>query len=340
MKKILLFSIFCMSATASVFAVSYNVHVDTYVGDKLEDKFEFVIKEGEVQQKGYDGKYLAKRFLAKGFSHVSANSLKEDDSEETVKQPKEEKSIEQIISEKIFQLRNEQVSAEKRSENSQLTIQKCRDEIAELEEIEKLMKGSPMSAKLKFEQYMKKHEPSKEDIADAKRMARMRKIKYQDFEEYDIGSYCRMRIVKVINPQKVRFNISFAYSRLLSMAYHDGKNTDNAITKYPVFEIFERLNTSAKITLGKPYCIQFTRPSSIEEAKTIQDAIAQTRLFSGVNDVPSLPSANDNSDDDEKDVEAPKGKYDAKGSYEKIRRKYQFETPKTVRAVFTVTAIK
>ena len=29
--------------------------------------------------------------------------------------------------------------------------------------------------------------------------------------------------------------ISYAYSRLLSMAYHDGKNTDNAITKYPIF---------------------------------------------------------------------------------------------------------
>ncbi len=338
MKKIL-FSFFCIGAATSVFAAAYNVRVDTYVGDRLEDKFEFVIKEGEIQQKGYDGKYLAKRFLAKGFDHLNIKSINKTDAPVQNEKKETEKTVAEQISEKIFKLRTAQVTAEKRAENAQMEAQKNRDEIAELEEIEKLMKGSPMSAKMKYDKYVEKRAPTKDDIDDAKRMARLRKIKYQDFEEYDIGSYCRMKIEKIINPNKIQFRISYAYSRLLSMAYHDGKNTDNAITKYPIFEIFERLGTKAKITLGKPYCIQFTRPSSLEEAKTIQDAISQTRLFSG-SDVSALTTENVDEDAEDKEPEKKKGMYDTKGSYEKIKQKYQLEASKTVRAVFTVTEIK
>ena len=122
------------------------------------------------------------------------------------------------------------------------------------------------------------------------------------------------------------------------MAYHDGKNSDNAITKYPIFEIFERLNTKAKITIGKPYCIQFTRPRSADEAKTVQDAISQTRLFSGA-DV-SMSNGLTEGENDDKELEKPKGEFDTKGSYEKIKEKYKMETPQTVRAVFTVTQAK
>ena len=338
MKKIIAY-IFTISTVVSVYATAYNVKVETYVGGRIEDKFEFVIKENEVQCKGYDGKYQAKRFLAKGYEHMGISSINKEADSEVAQEKKttETEALEDKVSKKLFELRNKVVSSEKVIENANMSIQTLREQIEILEGVEKLLKTSPSSASVKYEQYANKYEASDVDPVEAKKLARLKRIKYRDYEEYDVGSYCRMKIVKVINPHTIRFSISYAYSRLLSMAYHDGKNTDNAITKYPIFEIFERLNAKAKITLGKPYCIQFTRPKSSEEAKTIQDAIAQTRLFSGA-DVSNLSTQTE--DESEKEIEKPKGEFDTKGSYEKIKEKYKAQTSQTVRAVFTVTALK
>ena len=76
MRKI--FACCILSASFAAFAqTAYNVKVETYLAGKLDDKFEFVVKEGSPQEKGYDGRYLAKRYLAKGFPNTSL-TLKED----------------------------------------------------------------------------------------------------------------------------------------------------------------------------------------------------------------------------------------------------------------------
>ncbi len=325
-------SVFSLSA----FAQSYDVKVETYVGGKLEDKFSFVIKGEDPQEKGFDGKYLAKRYLAKGFENTTLAMAEEAKKIKEQKEIDDAKTYLQKAEEMLLALTNTSLGAEKRVTSANAVIEANKNKVKALEEIIELGKSGSASAKAKFEAYMSEFGPSKQDLIDAKKAARLKKIKYQDFEEYDIGSFCRMRVLKVLNKRTVRFNISYAYSRLLATAYHDGKNTDNAITKYPIFEIFERLNTKAKITLGKPYCIQFARPSSTEEAKTIQDAIAQTRLFSGMD--ASIATEESNDETEQVAESAKKSPLDVKGSYEKIKDKFSAETASTLRAVFTVTA--
>lgn len=327
-------------AAASVFAKSYSVKVETYVGGRLEDKFQFVIKDGKVQEKGYDGKYLAKRFLAKGF--INASVEREDERKLAREHAEKEKSktLAQKVEDRIGALRDDSLNAEKRAETANMLVQKNAERIALLEEILKLEKSGSSRAKTMFEDYKQKHGESFQDKADAKKLARLRKIKYQDFEEYDLGSYCRMEVLQEINARTVRFKISYGYSRLMAMAYHDGFNTDNQITKYPVFEIFERLNATAKINLGKPYCIQFGRPSSSEEAKTIQDAIAQTRLFAGKDADADSPASQSKVNLDDDSENASKNPLDQKGQLEKISSKFDSELSRTVRAVFTVVPLK
>ena len=64
------FSALLILACASVAtAQTYRVSVETYVGNKLEDKFSFTLEQGEKQTKGFDGKLLAKRYRAKGYQH-------------------------------------------------------------------------------------------------------------------------------------------------------------------------------------------------------------------------------------------------------------------------------
>lgn len=334
--RIALLSLIGAVFASAVSAASFNVKVETYVGGKLEDKFFFVVEEGTPQVKGFDGKYLAKRFLAKGFllsTYAEFNDIKA--AREEMKQ-RESKTFQQRLVEELMHVRDLSATEERRQAAIGDAAELLKKRLAELEKIEALASsGSSAAAKAKFAEYEKSFMPSVQDILDKKRLARANKIKYRDYEEYDVGSYCRMEVLKVLNSHAVRFNISYAYSRLLSMQYHDGANTDNAITKYPVFETFEWLGTKAKITLGKPYCIQFTRPSSVEEAKSIKETLSQTALFSG-GDL-SLVQDEDN---EPKLPERPKGRLDAKGSYDKIKAQYELEASQTLRAVFTVTAAR
>ena len=321
--------------SAVCFGASYKVKVETFVGGKLEDKFAFVIKEDGKQEKGYDGKYLAKRFLAKGFSNTTLDFVEEVKKAKLAKEKQAEKTFLQRADEMLMSLNGEMANNEKTAMNVSDKNAKLKERITLLEEIVRL--GNTTTAKKKYEEYMQQYGPSKQDTIDAKKREILRKIKYRDYEEYDLGSFCRMEVLKVINPRVVRFNISYAYSRVLAMAYHDGLNSDNSITKYPILEIFERLNVKAKITLGKPYCIQFARPKSTDEAKTIQDALAQTRLFSGAEIV---EGADDEAEDKDVPEKKKKSKFDVKGSYEKIKDAFAAETGQTLRAVFTVTAVK
>ena len=333
MRKI--FACCILSASFAAFAqTAYNVKVETYLAGKLDDKFEFVVKEGSPQEKGYDGRYLAKRYLAKGFSNTSLTLKEEAQAEKEAAEAEEKKSFEDRLSGLLMGARAALSSAEVAVGKANDRIDNEREKVKMLEEIEALLARSEAQAKVKFKEFEQKYSLTAQDRSDAKKLARLRKLKYQDFEEFDVGSYCKMSVVKVLNKRQVRFNISYAYSKLMSMQYHDGKNSDNSITKYPIFEIYERLNTPAKITLGKPYCIQFTRPKSILEAKTVQEAMSKSSLFSGAAAVATDSSA------EAQEIEKPRGELDAKGSYEKIKAKYQIRTGETLRAVFTVTAVE
>lgn len=339
MKRFLIGSVFALGAVAAFAgANAYNVLVETYVGGKLEDKFEFVVREDAEtpQEKGYDGKYLAKRYLAKGFLHEHPSLSKKPKKDEAAP----EKTVSERVEVLLFELRKTEISDENALQRVNASVATTAEKRAQLEAIAAL--GNSKKAEKMLAEYLEKYAPSKQDLEDAAKIARFNKIKYRDYEEYNIGSYCRMYVKKVVDARTVQFVISYAYSRLLTTAYHDGMNTDNAITKYPVFEIFERLSTPAKITLGKPYCIQFGRPESAAEAKTIQDAIAKTRLFSGA-DVAGSSEASAESSSDDADggyKYEPRTPLDKKGSFEKLSQKYALETPKTVRAVFTVTPVK
>ncbi len=333
MRKI--FACCILSASFAAFAqTAYNVKVETYLAGKLDDKFEFVVKEGSPQEKGYDGRYLAKRYLAKGFPNTSLTLKEEAQAEKEAAEAEEKKSFEDRLSGLLMGARAALSSAEVAVGKANDRIDNEREKVKMLEEIEALLARSEPQAKAKFKEFEQKYSLTAQDRSDAKKLARLRKLKYQDFEEFDVGSYCKMSVVKVLNKRQVRFNISYAYSKLMSMQYHDGKNSDNSITKYPIFEIYERLNTPAKITLGKPYCIQFTRPKSILEAKTVQEAMSKSSLFSGAAAVATDSSA------EAQEIEKPRGELDAKGSYEKIKAKYQIRTGETLRAVFTVTAVE
>ncbi len=342
MKRFLIGSVFALGAVAAFAGTNaYNVLVETYVGGKLEDKFEFVVREDAEtpQVKGYDGKYLAKRYLAKGFPHEHPVLSKKPKKDEAERAP--EKTVSERVELLLFELRKAEIGDENAIQRANASVALIAEKREQLEAIAAL--DNSKKAEKMLGEYLEKYAPSKQDLADAAKIARFNKIKYRDYEEYNVGSYCRMQVKKVLDARTVQFVISYAYSRLLTTAYHDGMNTDNAITKYPVFEIFERLSAPAKITLGKPYCIQFGRPESAEEAKTIQDAIAKTRLFSGADVAGSSEAAaelpSDNDDNDAYKYE-PRTPLDKKGSFERLSQKYALETPKTVRAVFTVTPVK
>ena len=50
-------------------AQTYNVSVETQVGGKIEDRFNFTMQVGQPQYKGFDSKILAKRYRTNGYGH-------------------------------------------------------------------------------------------------------------------------------------------------------------------------------------------------------------------------------------------------------------------------------
>ena len=53
-----IFTLLLLCACAFAYAAKFKVSVEVCVGLRTEDKFYFEMDEGEIQQKGYDGKML------------------------------------------------------------------------------------------------------------------------------------------------------------------------------------------------------------------------------------------------------------------------------------------
>ena len=74
------FIFFILTAIVSLFAQSYKVSVDVYVGTRIEDKFYFEMNEGEAQVKGFNGKGAHVRIFANDLHlrpHTSLHALKQ-----------------------------------------------------------------------------------------------------------------------------------------------------------------------------------------------------------------------------------------------------------------------
>lgn len=72
----LFYTLAAMTLSTCAFAQSYLLTVETFVGNKLEDKMSFSLQVGEPQTKGFDGKLLAKRYRAKGFPNKRYAEIK------------------------------------------------------------------------------------------------------------------------------------------------------------------------------------------------------------------------------------------------------------------------
>ena len=90
-----------------------------------------------------------------------------------------------------------------------------------------------------------------------------------------MGSFCKIKLIKSAD-KKIKVSLDYAYSRIMSYFYSDGNNNGNTITKHPITERFEKLDVKDLVlTVGKPYCYQFTRLSP-EKARSLSEAMAQS----------------------------------------------------------------
>ena len=318
-------SVLILSAGFFANAQTYNVSVETQVGGRIEDRFNFTMQVGQPQYKGFDSKILAKRYRTNGFAHkflkVDPADLMESEKKNGVA---EEEPIE-IAQEKLAALRKELSMGERRTEQIKMRAETLREQIAALDEVVSKGERNPAAFASAYAAYMKKYEPNAEEDANYERLMKLRPKGTSDVEEVELGSYCRMTIEKG-NEKAVSMRLNYAYSRILSSFYSEGNNNDNTITKFPIFERYEKLGVKDLVlNVGKTYCFQFGRMSP-DEAKTFQEALAATSLFSGSGDA-SLP---------EKEPEAPKSPLDAQGSYSEIKRKFSSDTGRTVRVLITV----
>ncbi|CDE82741.1 unknown [Coraliomargarita sp. CAG:312] len=314
-------------------AQTYNVSVETQVGGKIEDRFNFTMQVGQPQYKGFDSKILAKRYRTNGYGHkflkVDPADLMESEKKnaEVAEENAAEKKPIEIAQEKLSALRKELSMGERRSEQIKMRAETLRDQIAALDEVVSKGERNPAAFAAAYAAYMKKYEPNAEEDANYERLMKLRPKGTSDVEEVELGSYCRMTIEKG-NDKAVSMRLNYAYSRILSSFYSEGNNNDNTITKFPIFERYEKLGVKNLIlNVGKTYCFQFARMSP-DEAKSFQEALAATSLFSGSGDA-SLPS-------EAKEPESPKSPLDAQGSYSEIRRKFSGDTGRTVRVLITV----
>ena len=151
-----------------------------------------------------------------------------------------------------------------------------------------------------------------------------------DVEEFDLGSFCAVKLLKA-NGKKVMVNMDYIYSNPVSYFYADGNSNGNTIMKQRQFERFERKMRDLVLDVNRPYCIQFERPK-INSGKTLSDAMEQTALFSksGV----SRGGATEASDGG-----AAPSKYDAEGSYAEIRKQFPTGLARTARIIITVKKV-
>ena len=334
MRALLTFALSLVGFSAA--AATYNITVETFVAGRLEDKFSFNLSEEKFQEKGFDTKILAKRYRAAGWIHpdiIQRDAEEKEKIAQTEQASAPKKTPLEIAKEKLEELETEYSKADRR-------IERSRDKLAILDERIKMLKdavekgarntGAFQSA---YKSYLDRYEPKEEIDENYERLLRNRPKNTGDVEEVLLGSYCRMKLVKE-NEKSIRVDLDYAYSRVLSFFYSDGNNNDNSITKHPIFERFERLGLqNVKLIFSKPYCIQIGRPSP-EEARTLQDALAATTIFSNMGGIP------------EGQRPAPikptyaASELDAQGSYAEIKQKYALDSGKTLRVVITAKKMR
>ncbi len=312
-----------------LFAASYNITVETLVAGRLEDTFSFVLSEENPQEKGFDTKMLAKRYRANGWIHPDVAQRDADEKEAKEKAALEaapKKTPLDIAKEKLDGLEKKYSSLERRTERSKEQLSALEERVNMLREaVEKGTRNMGLFTTA-YNEYLDRYEP-KEDV-DEKLAALLKKQPKNtgDVEEVYLGSYCRMKLVKEGN-KTILVDMDYAYARVLAAFYSDGNNNGNSITKHPIFERFDKIGLkNVKLSLSKPFCIQIGRPSP-DEARTLQDALAQTSLFS------------DSGEAQEVKPEKPTyqaAELDTQGSYKKIKEKYASDVAKTVRVVITV----
>lgn len=321
-------------------AQKYSVTVETHIAGKPEDKFTFVIAEGGSQHKGFAGKVLAKRYMSKGYPAPSVNMEEYSDEVSETKKTAAMKTVKiSPIEEargKLLGLKNEIMRLENSLAGAQGRIGKLAGQAEALESAIEKGEKTPSLFAGEYKSYLDKYEPNAAQLEKDKKieaMIRNRPKHRGDVEEFDLGSFCAVKLLKA-NGKKVMVNMDYIYSNPVSYFYADGNSNGNTILKQRQFERFERKARGLVLDVNKPYCIQFERPK-INSDKTLSDAMERTALFSksGVSGG-ELSAANAGADG------APaSSKYDAEGSYAEIRKQFPSGLSKTARIIITVKKV-
>lgn len=316
-------------------AQKYSVTVETHVAGKPEDKFTFVLSEGESQHKGFDGKVLAKRYMARGYPEPSVNmdeysnevSGKEKPAAKVAKiSPVEEARA------KLLGLKNEIMRLENSLAGAQGRIGRLAERAEALEAAIEKGEKTPSLFAGEYKSYLDKYEPDAAQLEKDRKieaMIRNRPKHRGDVEEFDLGSFCAVKLLKA-GGKKVMVNMDYVYSNPVSYFYADGNSNGNTILKQRQFERFERKMRDLVLDVNRPYCIQFERPK-IESSKTLSDAMEQTALFS--------KSGVSRGGGGEAGEGAAHSKYDAEGPYAEIRKQFPTGLARTARIIITVKKV-
>lgn len=237
---------------------------------------------------------------------------------------------------KLLGLKNEIMRLENSLAGAQGRIGKLTGQAEALESAIEKGEKTPSLFAGEYKSYLDKYEPNAAQLEKDKKieaMIRNRPKHRGDVEEFDLGSFCAVKLLKA-NGKKVMVNMDYIYSNPVSYFYADGNSNGNTILKQRQFERFERKARGLVLDVNKPYCIQFERPK-INSGKTLSDAMERTALFSksGVSGG-ELSAANAGADG------APaSSKYDAEGLYAEIRKQFPSGLSKTARIIITVKKV-
>lgn len=317
------FTLFLLTSSIALFGQTYRVTVETYVSNKLEDKFSFSLKQGDVQTKGFDGKLYAKRYRAHGYPHRGLQEKMAIEKEEKLAKKNATLKPEERVKSMLESAKKALASAETRYSVAEGAKQSIEEKVKELEDLDALASKGSSTFTTEYNVYLKRNGLTEED-AKVEKLFRKRPRNTGDVDEIDLGSFCKMKLLKTAD-KKVMVSMDYSYSRIMTYFYSDGNNNDNTITKHPIVERFEKLDVNNLVlTVGKPYCYQFTRLTP-EKARSLADALAQSGIFGGGDGQASESSA--------KEEASP---LDTEGDYKEIKRKFFSDSGKVVRVVITL----
>lgn len=310
----------------------FDVKIRTFLGGDLVDTIEFELAAGETQYKGFDGKFLAKRYLSKGFEfggipYVPNGGDSKDSTNSEKKTPLDE------VQDRIMGFRAEMIELENTVRTAKSRMDRVSKCTKALETIEGYWNKNKAQFKESFLAYRKTFE--KESLEESARDAEYKKLSAKakndnrDYDVYDVGSFCRLKIKKV-TPNFVIADIDYAYAKHTSDITTKGGNNNNAVTKYPQFERFVRTGLKdVKIPIGRAFCFQFARRTG-KEAESLGDALDNTTIFK-----------RDGGDSTGQEVavksdSAFNSPLDTQGLFSEIKKNFTGETKNTLRAVFMI----